>query len=219
MRRPALLAAVLLLLLVSAGGASARGAAQPGIYQGYSFDACKAPSLAALQAWAASPYRALGIYIGGANRACAQANLTPTWVASTLGLGWSLLPLYVGLQAPCVSQSGLAHLSTDATAAAGQGRAAADDAAARATALGLPGGSPVYFDMEGYRLGDAACTKAVQSFVAAWDGELHARGFAAGLYGSAASTIKDVAALTTSLPDATGSPTGTASEASSETRT
>ncbi len=193
---------VALLLLVPSSGSAAVDQAQPTTFTGYGFDACRAPSLAKLQAWQASPYRALGIYIGGSNRACSQPNLTPAWVSSTIGLGFRLLPLYVGLQAPCVTQAGLKHLSTTVSTAATQGRAAADDAGGQASALGLPAGSPVYFDMEGYRPGNAVCTRAVQSFVGAWVAELHAQGLAAGLYGSAASTIRDVAALPSGLPDA-----------------
>ena len=50
-----------------------------------------------------------------------------------------------------------------------QGRTAADDAVAHATTFGLPSGSPIYFDMEGYALENAACTQAVQSFVGGVD--------------------------------------------------
>ena len=171
-----------------------------GVFTGYAFDACKAPTTASLQAWSASPYRALGIYIGGTNRACAQPNLTPQWVLDSTALGWSLLPLYVGLQAPCVGQSGLSKLSTTLATAASQGRAAADDAVAKAQALGIPGGSPIWFDMEGYKVGNTACSNAVRSFVSAWDDELRAVGYVPGVYGSAASTIRDVSTLDT-LPD------------------
>src|SRR6478672_11762779 len=134
MRRLSLIALVVLLFVpasVNAAGNSMRA----GVFTGYAFDACKAPTTASLQAWSASPYRALGIYIGGTNRACAQPNLTPQWVQDTSALGWSLLPLYVGLQAPCISQSGLAKISTTQATAAQQGRSAADDAAGGAQAL------------------------------------------------------------------------------------
>src|SRR5205823_7124684 len=121
---------------------------------------------------------------------------------SVLASGWSLLPLYVGLQAPCVGQSGLQLMSATPATAANQGRAAADDAVSQAAVFGLPGGSPIYFDMEGYSTTNASCTKAVQSFVTAWTAELHALGYVAGVYGSAASTIRDVAALGSAIPDA-----------------
>jgi Rv2525c-like, glycoside hydrolase-like domain len=183
---------VAFLLLTPTNGLAASSMARTDVFSGYAFDACSAPALASIQAWSASPYRAVGVYIGGVNRACKQSNLTPTWVQTTVGLGWSLLPLYVGLQAPCVSQSGLSKIAKNTTTAATQGREAADDAATDATALGLPAGSPIWFDMEGYHLGDAACTSSVQSFAAAWNAELSAAGFVPGIYGSAASTIRDV---------------------------
>jgi Domain of unknown function (DUF1906) len=184
-----------------AGSAAAPLRSQATVYTGYGFDTCEAPSQATLTAWLASPYRALGIYIGGANRACANTNLTSTWVASAQSTGWDLLPLYVGLQAPCVGKASLAKVG--AATAATQGAAAADDAAARAAAIGLPAGSPLYFDMEGYATKNATCTQTVQTFLSSWVAELHAVGFTAGVYGSAASTIRDLQPLATtaSSPD------------------
>jgi len=191
------LVALTLMLFVPASVNAASSSIRAGVFTGYAFDACKAPSTATLQAWQASPYRALGIYIGGTNRACAQANLTPQWVLDTTASGWSLLPLYVGLQAPCISQSGLSKISSTLATAANQGRAAADDAVAKAQALGLPTGSPIWFDMEGYKVGNTACSNAVRSFVTAWNDELRAVGFVPGVYGSSASTIRDVSTLDT----------------------
>jgi hypothetical protein len=171
-----------------------------GVYTGLGFDTCNAPSASALTAWLASPYRAVGVYVGGVNRACPDGNLSVAWVTGALALGWNLIPLYVGLQAPCVTQSGLQEI--DASAAGAQGTEAADDAADRAAAFALPQGSPIYFDMEGYKTNDPGCTSVVQQFVAAWVAELHARGFVAGVYGSAASTIRDLAALAAGSPSA-----------------
>jgi hypothetical protein len=173
------------------------------VFTGYGFESCNAPTTEALTAWLASPYRAVGIYIGGANRTCANAHLTSTWVASALAGGWSLIPTYVGLQAPCVTDPRRGARFTLPTAQS-QGAAAAEDAIARATAIGLPTGSPIYFDMEAYALKDATCTQAVQMFVSGWVAQLHARGYVAGVYGSAASTMRDVQALhgTPSGPDA-----------------
>jgi hypothetical protein len=192
--------AVALVLLLPMSGNAATKQTHAGVFTGFAFDACTAPSTNSMTAWIASPYRAVGIYIGGANRGCKQPNLTSTWVQSSRAMGWNLLPLYVGLQAPCVSQSGLKKVSTSTSTASSQGRAAADDAASQAGSIGLPAGSPIWFDMEGYKLNDATCTKAVQSFVASWDAELHARGYLPGVYGSAASTIRDISLLQP-LPD------------------
>src|SRR5690348_13874767 len=70
-------------------------------YSGLAFDACTAPPLASVQAWNASPYRALGVYVSGVNRTCAQPQLTASWVASVTRLKWRLLPIHKGLQPPC----------------------------------------------------------------------------------------------------------------------
>src|SRR5262245_13178083 len=86
----AVLAAALCLALAGAG--SAAPAASTAVFTGYGFESCNAPTTEELTAWLASPYRAVGIYIGGANRTCANAHLTSTWVASALAGGWSLIP-------------------------------------------------------------------------------------------------------------------------------
>src|SRR5690606_3689424 len=68
---------------------------QPGDFTGLGFDACAAPSAAAMNTWwAESPYRVLGIYISGAQRACAQPNLTTAWVADRTATGWKFLPIH-----------------------------------------------------------------------------------------------------------------------------
>ncbi len=161
-------------------------------YTGGGLDACAAPSVSQMSAWLGSPYRSIGIYIGGVNRGCAQGNLSSSWVSSVEALGWNLTPLYVGLQAPCVTQAGLATI--DAADAAPEGVQAADDAVTQAASLRLAPGTPIYFDMEGYG-SDPTCTLAVDQFLSAWTGELHKNGYLSGVYGSSASTIADQAAI------------------------
>src|SRR3954451_5397419 len=70
-------------------------------FTGLAFDTCTAPTLAQMTAWKASPYKAIGIYFGGVNRSCAQPQLTPAWVTAVTAMGWRLVPIYLGLQAPC----------------------------------------------------------------------------------------------------------------------
>ena len=181
----ALAATALPALLASA--APSRSAA---LYSGPGFDTCSAPTTATMQTWLASPYRAVGIYIGGVNRACPDGNLSPSWVSTVVQSGWNLLPLYVGLQAPCVAQAGLALINPSTATA--DGSSAAVDAVARASAFGLAPGSPIYFDMEGYKTNSPACSAAVQSFLAGWVAGLRGQGYLAGVYGSAASTIRDL---------------------------
>lgn len=164
------------------------------IYQGLGFDACDAPSTATMHQWLASPYRAVGIYIGGANRGCkVQANLTPSWVTTVEGEGWKLLPLYVGSQAPpgCISGS-FARISTNTATAASQGTNEANDAADRADALSLGPKSPIFFDLEAYTR-SGTCSPPVKAFIDAWVRRLHARGYFAGFYSSSGSGVVDQA--------------------------
>jgi hypothetical protein len=164
--------------------------AGPSTYTGLGFDACTAPSTRTMTAWATSPYRAIGVYIGGLNRACSQPNLTAEWVGEQVAAGWHLIPTYVGLQAPTSSCTSCAKLSTGG--AAFQGAAAADDAVADAAAIGMGPGSPLYFDMESYTQTSSA-TNATLKFLEAWTTRLHALGYQSGVYSSSASGIEDLA--------------------------
>jgi len=149
------------------------------LYQGAGFDTCGAPATSVMSSWLASPYRAIGIYIGGLNRGCSQPNLTAGWIAAIQRLGWHYFPFYVGRQASCVvGQSG--NVAITPARAAAQGKAAADDAAAQARALGLPPRTPIIYDMEAY----AGCAKQVLTFLSAWDRELPADGYTAAVYES-----------------------------------
>ena len=154
-------------------------AAQQGLYQGSGFDTCAAPSAGTMQQWLASPYRAIGIYIGGVNRACAQANLTAGWINAIQKQGWHYFPFYVGLQASCVEAYGDAPIVTSNASA--EGTAAANDAAQQARDLGIPSGTPLIYDMEAYGTG---CSNQVITFLSAWDARLHAEGYEAGVYES-----------------------------------
>ena len=167
------------------------GAGSPGaIDTGLGFDACSTPSTATLSAWLSSPFRALGVYIGGANMACSQPNLTPAWVTAETGAGWHLMPIYVGLQAP---SSGCGCSTISPAGASSQGAAAATDAIAHARALGLGAGNPVYYDMEGYARGSST-SPAVLAFLGAWTTQLHLDGYESAVYSSESSGIEDLVA-------------------------
>lgn len=174
----------------SVGAAAAvAGEPQPGSYTGLGFDACAAPSADAMRAWLASPYRAVGVYFGGVNRACEQPNLTPQWVVDQQAAGWHLMPIYLGLQATCTTSS--KRYRIDNSRAAAQGREAAEDAVARAQALGLARESVLIYDMEAYRTDDAACRAGVLAFVSAWSSRLHDLGYLSGFYSSLSSGVAD----------------------------
>jgi hypothetical protein len=140
--------------------------------------------------WGSSPYRALGIYIGGANSACAQPNLNTTWIETQWAAGWHMVPIYVGLQAPSNS-CGCAAITS--SKAASQGTAAAQDAVAQAQAVGIGAGNPIYNDMEGYSR-TSNNTNAVMNFLAAWTTQLHAEGYVSGVYSSGGSGVADLVA-------------------------
>ena len=110
-------------------------------YRGFGFDACEAPSSAYMRAWRRfSRYRAVGVYIGGADRTCAQPNLTRKWLRQQALAGWHFMPTYVGPQA------NLGQLTSPAR----QATAAASDAVAQAQRLGFSRRTVLYYDMEGY---------------------------------------------------------------------
>ncbi len=160
------------------------------LFTGLGIDVCSTPSASALAAWASSPYRAVGAYLGGANMACSQPNVTASWVSSETAAGWHLIPTYVGLQAPGNS-CGCASITP--SSASVQGSAAANDAISRAQAVGIGPGSPIYFDMEAYGRTRSA-TATVLAFLSAWTSTLHGAGYVSGVYSSAGSGISDLAA-------------------------
>ncbi len=158
-------------------------------YAGLGFDACTAPSTSAMSAWSASPYRAIGVYIGGVNEACSQPNLSSSWVAGQTAAGWHLILTYVGLQGPGACGGSCATISS--SSASSQGAAAANDAVAHAQALGIPAGNPIYDDMEQYSRSSSA-TQTVLAYLSGWTTQLHADGYLSGVYSSASSGITDL---------------------------
>lgn len=175
--------------------AAAAAIVAPGTYEGKGFDVCTAPSQATMNAWLASPYRAVGIYTSGGLRACSQGNLTSTWVANQNANGWRFILIDVGRQAPCTSYG--SKMSTDPATARQQGSTAADGAVTAATALGFGSGSAVYSDIENYT-STASCKASVLSYVSGWTERLHSKGWLAGVYSSASSGIRDLASAYTS---------------------
>jgi Rv2525c-like, glycoside hydrolase-like domain len=212
--RPVILS-VLVVSALPALGTVAPAAAEPATvssptaatatrYSGPAFDACTAPAIARLRAWQASPYRAVGIYIGGVNRACAQPELTARWVRSAARLGWRLVPIYVGPQAPCGGRPG--NVKVNPASAVAQAIRSADDATASARALGILAGSAIYADMEHYVATDTGCRSAVLRYLSAWTRQLHRQGYLSGVYAHLNSGAKHLSQTYTSTshtrPDA-----------------
>jgi hypothetical protein len=195
MRRRALVPVAALLV---AAVAAACLPPKPQVPQGslpQGFDACRAPTVTHMDTWwRSSPFTSVGVYIGGANRACAQPNLTPTWVSTTKSQGWSLIPIWVGPQASCTTLGNATKIPADPfwaeIAGISEGSAAAD----AADALGLQWLDPVYYDMESYPRG-GVCSTSVQRFASGWVHGLNQRGYLAGFYSSLCSGIQDLAAV------------------------
>jgi hypothetical protein len=149
---------------------------------GLGFDACAAPAAAVMSAWLAhSSYQAIGIYIGGSDRACLQPNLTAAWVSQQAEAGWHFIPLYVG---PQVSFKG------EVINATSQAISAAQDAVVQARTLGFGAGTPIYYDMEAY---SPRRSRAALKFFTAWTTELHTLGYKSAIYSSSDSGISDLA--------------------------
>ena len=152
----------------------------------HGFDSCTTPSLAAMRAWRQA-FSAMAVYIGGVEAGCASPNLTADWVRAVTGLGWALMPTYVGRQASCSSFS--VRIRPDRAEA--QGQAAALDAIHQAATLGMGRGTPVYYDMEAYH-GHRRCKDATLAFLDAWTRTLHAHGYSSGVYSSASSGAENL---------------------------
>lgn len=161
-------------------------------FSGLAFDTCEAPPVSTMEAWRTSEYHAVGIYLSGANRGCRQTQLTTEWVNKVTEMGWRLLPIDLGLQAPC--RDNVAKAAIKPNQARTQGATEADHAVAAAQKLGLRPGSAIYEDVESYHLGDAACAKAVGQYLSGWSNGLHRHGYLAGMYGNLNSAIADAAA-------------------------
>ncbi|MCM2422712.1 DUF1906 domain-containing protein [Streptomyces sp. RKAG293] len=174
---------------------SRSAAVEPTVFMGRGFDACSAPSLKAMRAWAhgASPYGAVGIYISGRQRGCEQTHLTADWISQVRELGWRLMPTHVGRQPPC-SERADSQQTIDPAHATQQGREEAAEAFTAARNLGLGRGTPVYLDLEAYPLGSAGCAQAVIDFTLGWTQGLHSAGYLSGFYSSTLSGVTDLLA-------------------------
>lgn len=176
------------------------------VFTGSAFDACSAPPLETMRAWrGASPYGAVGIYSSGRQRACGQPLLTADWVRQVRELGWRLLTVHAGRQAPCATSASRPQL-IDPAHAVQQGREEAAEAVKAAGRIGIGPGAPVYLDLEAYPPGNASCARAVIDFTLGWTQGLHSAGYFAGFYSSLDSSITDLAAAARAgaapLPDA-----------------
>jgi hypothetical protein len=133
------------------------------------------------------------VYLGGAEAACGNQNLTRGWVRRVTRMGWGLLPTFVGRQAPCNRRF---RVRIHVGHANGEGRAAARHAIRLARARGIGRGAPVYYDMEAYHSRRSTCRKQVLSFFNGWTRQLRRQGYRPGIYSSAGSGAASVVRAT-----------------------
>ncbi|MYW63884.1 DUF1906 domain-containing protein [Streptomyces sp. SID8379] len=204
---------VFLALLLGGGAAlpeasaSGQGASRPwsaGVrtFKGWAFDVCSAPSRDTMRRWRSSDYRAVGVYFGGRGRFCRhQPNLNRGWMRAVHGMGWGVLPVYVGSQAVCVKARHKKGVGIGRHPWR-QGVREARDAVRRAGALGMQRRSPLYLDMEAYDYRKRACARRTLSFVRGWDREVRRHGYVPGFYSSAGSGVRHMeAARRAGVPD------------------
>ncbi|MCQ4084500.1 DUF1906 domain-containing protein [Streptomyces sp. RB6PN25] len=161
------------------------------LYKGWGFDACTAPSLSTMRAWRHS-YGAIGVYIGGRSRNCAQPRLSREWVRAVNDMGWKILPIFVGSQSPCTTNHVKRRYPIDVDDPKGQGMDEGDDAVRDAARLGIAPRSPIFLDMESYRTRSRHCTRPVIAFTQAWSRALREQGYVPGFYSSADTGITQI---------------------------
>jgi len=126
--------------------------------------------------------------VTGPEAACGWGNLSAAWIRASVRMGWAMMPAYLGPQAPCTSF----RVRIRPGRAEWQGRASARNAIRLAQLLGMHRGAVLYDDMEAYRPHHGRCSRPVVAFLDGWTRELHARGYRAGVYSSAAAATRDL---------------------------
>ncbi|MGW5126565.1 choice-of-anchor P family protein [Streptomyces sp. NPDC004069] len=157
-------------------------------FQGKGFDRCAAPPSGQMDAWKdASPYGAVGVYIGGENAGCG-VTVDADWMRAQYDKGWRYFPIYVGPQASADAGScqGTCSVIGDPVP---DGAAAARDAVNQAAGLGLGKGSVLYYNMEHY---DPAHSATAVAFLQSWTATLHELDYRSGAYGSLSSLATDL---------------------------
>ncbi|MFD4324982.1 glycoside hydrolase domain-containing protein [Nocardioides sp. NPDC058538] len=191
--------------LATPSPAAAANPVTPGNFTGYGFDQCQAPSQTAMDRWwKHSNFGAVGIYIAGNSRGCRnQTNLSATWVRKQQARGWRLLPITLGPQASCNphfpryrDDPRISARSTDQYATAKrQGINQANATVDAAKRYGIAAGSTMFYDLEGFDIGNERCRESAMWFVSAWSHRIKKLGYRPGMYSSASSGIKAMYAV------------------------
>jgi photosystem II stability/assembly factor-like uncharacterized protein len=160
-------------------------------------------SLSWMQTWMnSSPYYDTSLYLPGSPNRGTDPNLNVAWVQGVQQQGWGLIPIWFGLQSPCVNdKTGITQFfsATPATAST-QGAQQADLAVAAAQSLGVTSGI-IYSDIESYTVDHSTCSLAVQAYVDGFVSEIHVySGYLAAIYANAGPITSDISTVS-SPPD------------------
>ncbi len=150
------------------------------------FDTVATGTTAVMQAWwNYSPYHDVGIYLSGSDNHIPQddPNLdNDAWVNTVTAMGWGLMPIWVGLQAPAgCNKLHVSRISQNRKLRVEQADTEAVSAESSATTAGIGEGNIIYYDMEGYN-DSAGCNSSVVDYLKLWIGRIHNDGFKAGVY-------------------------------------
>ncbi|GAA2007909.1 cell wall-binding repeat-containing protein [Catenulispora subtropica] len=174
--------------LAGLSASSAHAAVTPNTaFSGKGFDACAAPSDAQMDDWYAhSPYRGVGVYIGGSSYLCGNAGspsggYTAEWVQHQAATGWAMWAIYAGKQGPQLIAPGADPAALGATDAA--------DAVKQMQQLGFGNDATIFVDMEPYH--EAATAQAVTTYLKSFGNALSGTGYKLGLYGNSANPATD----------------------------
>lgn len=138
------------------------------------FDTCTGhnnqPSTQQLQNfWNGTPYYNFYVYIGGYGNCGAEVN--SGYISAANNIGYGLVPIWFGLQAPC----GGGGISYDLNTAASQGVSTANSAISQAASDGFAGGAVIALDIESYDYGNQSCRWAVNSYVNGFDQQAYSQ--------------------------------------------
>jgi hypothetical protein len=144
--------------------------------------------------WKNSPYYDTNVYLPGSANRGVDPNLNKDWVKEVRGYGWGLIPIWFGLQSPCVVNKKITKYFSSVPAQANtQGIAEADAAVASANSLGITA-TIIYKDIEPFGTAvSSSCDAAVIAFLGGWTQEIHQKlGVStAGVYGSPSAAQAD----------------------------
>jgi photosystem II stability/assembly factor-like uncharacterized protein len=158
-----------------------------GLSQQLGFDTNKVPSVSNMATWwADSPYYDIAIYLLGSPNKGRNRRLTPGWVTKVHNQGWGIIPIWFGLQDPCLvhTKGVTSYFSSTPAIAYSDGINQAALAYASADVLGL-GDSVIYLDIEHYTYAaNSTCSLAAQAYVSGFVSAIHGAVGAVGVYGS-----------------------------------